>query len=101
MTASIERGKLVTSSKLLRRLEKKGFIKEPHERDRPTLPSRRSWGGKRGYCYVSPLLTVTHFDFEGSSYAFRSDEVITYIYRIESSRSSNRNQRTAYDGLGG
>jgi hypothetical protein len=78
---------MVTSSKLLRRLEKKGFIKEPHERDRPLLPSKRAWGGKRGYCYVSPLIQAEYFNFEGSSYAFHKEEIITYIYRIDAAHN--------------
>jgi hypothetical protein len=75
-------GEKVRSSKLLRRLEQKGVIEEPPESERPTLPSARKWGGKRGYCYVRKKLMLDAFDFEGTSYRFVEEEGKTYIYKI-------------------
>ena len=80
MLESGNSGALVTSAKLLRRFEKKGLIREPEASERPALPSRRSWGGKRGYCYVTPVADVKSFHFEGSNYYYLTDDKLTYIY---------------------
>lgn len=80
MLKSGNSGSLVTSTKLLRRLEKKGLICEPDENERPQLPSRRSWGGKRGYYYVIPVGETKSFRFEGSNYYYLIYDKRTYIY---------------------
>ena len=77
------RGVRVSSAKLLRRLELKRIIAEPPLCERPTLPSRRAWGGPRGYCYVIPLLTCDAFMFEGGSYRFVTEEGQTYLYKLK------------------
>lgn len=75
-------GQRVRSSKLLRRLEKKGLIEEPPASERPALPSARKWGGKRGYCYVASKTVSTTFDFEGARYHCVEEDNRTYIYKI-------------------
>lgn len=77
-----ETGRRVRSSKLLRRLEKKGLIEEPPLSERPSLPSARKWGGKRGYCYVISKTASSTFDFEGARYHCAEEDNRTYIYKI-------------------
>ncbi len=76
-------GEKVRSSKLLRRMEQKGLLVEPPIIERPAQPSARKWGGKRGYCYVIPLLTCDAFMFEGGSYRFVTEEGQTYLYKLK------------------
>ena len=75
-------GVRVSSKKLLRRLESKLIIEEPPEDARPTLPSQRAWGGRRGYCYVTPRTEIEAFSFEGNDYRFVTKSDLTYIYKI-------------------
>ena len=75
-------GTMVTSRKLLMRLREKGLIEEPPESERPEQPSRRRWGGPRGYHYVRiPAGRPSQFDFEGSTYTTMEANLRTYIYR--------------------
>lgn len=77
---------LVTSRKLLRRLESKGVLKEPDENERPTLPSEKRWGGSRGYCYVDPP-PYGEFRFEGFDYVTVAIGGRSYLYRIKDNAS--------------
>lgn len=83
------RGAQVCSTKLLRRLEAKGIIEEPPPGERPSLPSRRAWGGRRGYRYVINKLNCDAFDFEGTSYRFSEEDGLTYLYRIHENSKDN------------
>lgn len=75
---------LVDSSKLLRRLEAKRIIGQPDVSAEQLLPSLRGWGGKRGYCHVTPLRQCSEFSFEGSDYTTVTIGGRFYIYRIAS-----------------
>jgi hypothetical protein len=84
--------KVVTSSKLLRRLAQKGLIQEPDVHF--ALPSMRKWGGKRGHCFVEiPAGRPDQFDFEGSHYetAEKEGQFILYQHVIA---TNNRNAKS-------